>query len=80
MIDEIRFWMQVMTDAERTVCCSPEMESRIKGWVDARGLSGQITVVASPGVPDDRVYVIDHHAVDAGLAEVLQRGLQRGRG
>jgi len=47
-VTEIRFWDQVMTDARRTVICSPENESRCKGYVAARDLTGIITVVANP--------------------------------
>ena len=63
LLSEVRFWQQVIGDAKRTVLCSPEMESRCKGYVDARGLGGLITVKASRAVPDDRLYVIDEQAV-----------------
>lgn len=68
MLTEVRFWSMVATNAKRTVMCSPEMESRCKGYVDARGLSGLITVKASRAVPDDRVFVIDEGAVEATLS------------
>lgn len=76
ILDEVRFWTQVMTDSERTVFCSPEMESRVKGWVDARGMGGVITVMADRACPDDRVYVIDHRAMDAMTAKALQRPIK----
>lgn len=55
MLDEIRFWMQVTGDAKRTIICSPENESRIKGWIDARDMGGILTVYVNRFCPDDRV-------------------------
>ena len=65
-LTELRFWQQVIGDARRTVLCPPEMESRCKGYVDARGLGGVITVKASPVCPDDRLYVMDEQALMRG--------------
>ena len=67
VLTEVRFWMQVLTDAKRTVICSPDLESRCKGYVDARGLGHLIKVKASPFMPDDRLYVIDEGAMQAEL-------------
>lgn len=72
MLDEVRFWAQVTGDAKRTVVCSPDMESRVKGWVDARGVGAVLTVKASPVCPDGRVLVIDEQAVAAAWREELQ--------
>ena len=75
-LTEVRFWSQVMTDAKRTVFCSPDLESRCKGWVDARGLSGLITVKASPAVPEGRLYIVDEGAIEAATNEVLNRPIR----
>ena len=75
-LTEIRFWQQVMTDAKRTVMCSPEMESRCKGYVAARGLAGLITIKASPAVPDDKLLVIDEQALAADWAEMTARPIR----
>jgi len=64
-LTDVRFWMQVLTDARRTVLCSPENESRCKGYVDARGLAGQFTVIASPIVSDDHLIIVDEQALEA---------------
>lgn len=72
-LTEVRFWAQVLADAERTICCSPDNESRIKGWIDARGLSGLYKVIASPFVPDGQVFVVDEHAVDAATREAAHK-------
>lgn len=70
MLDEIRFWSQVITDSRRTILCSPENESRIKGWLDAQEF-GLYTVRASQVVPDDVVYVIDEQALEAETSRYL---------
>jgi hypothetical protein len=71
-LTEVRFWAQVMTDAHRTVLCPPEWESRCKGFVDARGLGGLITVVASPICPTGQIVVMDTNAIEAGWRQTLQ--------
>lgn len=66
---EVRFWAQVHADAERTVVCSPNLESRVKGWVAARLMAGLITVKPSRLCPDDQIWVLDEHAIAASTAE-----------
>jgi hypothetical protein len=63
VLTEVRFWSQVIGDARCTVLCCPDLESRIKGWVGARGMGGVITVEASPSVPADRILVVDQAAI-----------------
>lgn len=64
VLTEERFWAQVPTDSKRTVVCSPGLEPRVKGWVEARGVGGIITVVANRYVPDGGVYVVDERALE----------------
>lgn len=71
-ITEVRFWLQVMTDAHRTVFCPPEWESRCKGYVDARNLGGLITVVATPICPPNQIIVADQQAMEASWRQTLQ--------
>jgi hypothetical protein len=73
MLTEVRFWAQVIGDSRRTVICPPDLESRCKGYVDARGLSGIITVEASPYCPADRIFVFDTPAMDAQLNATTAR-------
>ena len=73
MLTDVRFWAQVLADSRRTVLCSPENESRCKGYVDARGLAGLILVQASTMVGDDQLIVIDQGALDAMLARNPRR-------
>lgn len=72
-LTELRFWAQVLTDSKRTICCSPDNESRIKCWIAARGLSGLYKVIATPVVPDDQVIVVDEHAIDAASSEAAHK-------
>jgi hypothetical protein len=67
VLTEVRFWLQVTADARRTVVCPPDLESRCKGYIDARELGHLITVKASPFMPDDCLYVIDEGALQAEL-------------
>lgn len=71
-LTELRFWDQVTTDAQRTVICPPDLESRIKGWVDARMMAGLITVKPSAFCPDNQILVIDEHAQAAAMADAIQ--------
>lgn len=75
-LTEIRFWTQVMGDAKRTVICNPDLESRVKGWIDARGMGGLITVQATPICPINRTYIVDEQALQASLNEVLSRPIK----
>lgn len=79
VLDGLRFWAQVTDDARRTVVCSPDMESRVKGWVETRGLGGVFTVKASPVCPDDRVLLLDEEAIDAAFRESVQHRRHLGR-
>jgi hypothetical protein len=73
VLTEALFWAQVLTDAQRTVICPPEWESRCKGYVDARRLGGLIKVIASPWIPGDRIVVMDEHVIEASWRQALQR-------
>lgn len=73
VLDEVRFWAQVMGDAKRTVICPPDLESRIKGWVDSRGMDGIITVRAERYCPENKVIVMDDPAIEATMREWAQR-------
>lgn len=75
-LTEVQFWAQVIGDAKRTVMCPPDLESCCKGYVEARGLGGIITVKASPAVPDNQLYVIDTGALAASLAELTSRPIR----
>lgn len=78
VLTEVRFWSQVMTDAKRTVHCPPDLESRIKGWVDARGMGGLVKVITNPMCPPNQVFVIDEAAIEASFQQSLHRYWKRG--
>lgn len=72
-LTEVRFWAQVMTDSERTIICSPENESRIKSWIDARGCGGILKVQVERFVPDNQIFVMDHNAIEASQRQFFAR-------
>ena len=72
-LTEMRFWAQVIGDAKRTVICPPDLESRCKGYVDARGLGYLITVKPSPYCPPNQILVLDEQALQASMNEMLAR-------
>lgn len=72
-LTEIRFWMQTFLDSERTIICSPELESRIKCMIDTYGIGGTYKVRAERWLPDDTVYLFDHRAFEADQAQFLAR-------
>ena len=73
ILTEVSFWMQVMGDAKRTIVCSPDLESRVKGWIDARGMGHLLKMVANQACPDNRIIIIDEQALAADLAASIQR-------
>lgn len=75
MLDDIRFWQQVVEDGRRTLFCSPELESRVKTRLAALGLDGMVDVQVSPMVPDDQLYLADLNALEASSNQALQRTL-----
>lgn len=62
-LTEDRFWAQVPTESKSIVICPSGLESRVRGWVEARGRRSLVTVVADPLMPDDQVYITDLHAL-----------------
>lgn len=76
VLTEVRFWSQVIGDAERTVICHSELESRCKGYVAARGLEGLITVLANRFCPENRIFVIDGNALEASFRQAMQRPIR----
>lgn len=75
-LTEVRFWAQVIGDAKRTIMCNPDAESRIKGWIDARGMAGLLTVKPSPYVPENRIFILDEQGMQANLNERLARPIK----
>lgn len=75
-LDEVRFWVQVLLDNRKTILCSPENESRVKGILAAHGIGEQIiNVVVSKYVSDDRLYVVDRDKLDAERIEAVKHML-----
>lgn len=76
LLTEVRFWAQVVNDARRTIICSPELESRVKGWLGARDLLGFHTVEVNEYMPDERIFVVDQGALDAYMAQAMNRPIR----
>lgn len=76
MLTELRFWAQVTGDARRTIICPPDLESRIKGWLSARGLLGFHAVEVHEYMPDGRIFVVDQGAINAYMAQAMNRPIR----
>lgn len=73
MLTEVRFWAQVIGDSKRTVICTPDLESRVKGWVDARDMGALIKVIANPACPPNQIFVIDEQAIEANFQQSITK-------
>lgn len=71
-LDDVRFWLQMVNDSKRTILCPPDLESRVKGMVDAYGLSGTITVHAHPHIPENQMFIMDEQAIQAELNKPIK--------
>ena len=77
-LENLRLWMQELHDSERTVVCSPELESRVKTMVALSATPGLFDVRVMPGMADSQVIVVDHNAVEASTRQALLRRSTRG--
>lgn len=72
-LENLRLCMQELNDSERTIICSPELESRVKTMVAQSATPGLFDVRVMPGSPDTVVYVLDHNAAEATTRQALLR-------
>lgn len=72
-LTDIKFWGMVLADARQTVICNPDAESRIKGWIDARGMGGLIKVVVSRHCPITQILIAKGHPDDVLVLPSLRR-------
>lgn len=73
ILTEVRFWTQVIGDQKRTVFCSPDLEARLRGWIEARGMGHLLTVKASQACPDTQVFIVDEQGIEAEWQQALSR-------
>lgn len=73
LTDEIRFWHQVLEDSRRTIYCHPDRYDEVRQAVDRLENGHLFTVSASPAMPGDKLAVVDHHALEAGLREAVRK-------
>lgn len=72
ILDDCRFWSQVIEDSRRTLICPPELEPRLKTQMAALGLDGMVDVKVSTLLPDDTLLVVDENAMEASFQRDLQ--------
>lgn len=77
ILDHIRVIQMEREEGKRTVYCAPEVADAVTEVVEVEFAGLQWTVVSSPACPPDRLYVIDHGAVEAGQREMMQEILNR---
>lgn len=71
-LEDLQFWQQVLTDARRTMVCSPDVEARIKGLLAAEGMQDMVEVIVSPVCPPGQVIIIDKNALEAANRQAIQ--------
>lgn len=72
ILDDARFWDQVVQDSRRTLLVPPDLESRAIEMVKAHGMAHIITVKVNEVLPVDTVYVVDEQGLEADMAEAVQ--------
>jgi hypothetical protein len=72
ILDDVRFWNQVVQDSRRTLLVPPDLESRAIEMVKAHGVAHVITVKVSEVLPANTVYVVDEQGLEADMAEAIQ--------
>lgn len=77
MLTEIRFYEQVIGDAQRTIYCEPSMLAAVQDAVEVRGVGHIYTVRASQACPEGKLLLVDEQAMEAAFQEAAQQGLRR---
>lgn len=68
----LRHWNEVLKSHQRTVLCGPEVEDTVRQAVERYNLSGLFKVQSSDVIPDGSVIVVNEHAIEANMREVLR--------
>lgn len=76
MLTDIRFYGQVLGDAQRTILCPPALVEQVQAVVDRYEAGGRYRVAASLACPTDRLLVLDEVGVEAARREAAQRSLR----
>lgn len=69
MLNDIRFYDQILGDAKRTICCPPEHATAVRDEVERRGAGHLFTVLVSPVCPPGKLIVIDEQAMEASMRQ-----------
>ncbi|NUS01889.1 MAG: hypothetical protein HOV97_04920 [Nonomuraea sp.] len=77
VLTDVRFWMQVMRDAKRTIICPPEMAEAVLERVCEFDMQDHFDVQGSPACPPKSILVIDSQALEAAGNEAFQHARPR---
>ncbi|MFE2600120.1 hypothetical protein ACFXCZ_27135 [Streptomyces sp. NPDC059396] len=75
-LDELRFTMQVVNDAKRTLICEPDNAHEVRSLIDSMGASAAFDVKASTYCPPGQIIVLDEQALTASANQTFQRAAQ----
>lgn len=71
--DELRFAMQVVNDAKRTLICEPGMADEVRSLIESMGASATFDVKVSAYSPPGQIVVLDEQALTASANQTFQR-------
>lgn len=71
--EEIRFYVQTIGDAQRTLICEPHREEQVLAAVESQGLAAILTVEASHACPAGRLLIIDTPGLQAAMNQDFRR-------
>ncbi len=75
VLDDVRFWAQVVGDAKRTIIVHTSWESDIRWLCEVEGWN-HLTVKPSPFIPVNTFLVLDEQAIEAQMRQDLRRPIR----
>ncbi|MFE0039458.1 hypothetical protein [Streptomyces sp. NPDC059015] len=76
ILDNIRFYSQILQDAERTIYCPPDQAAAVSSAIEGEGLGHVYTVTGSCAVPDGRIILVDEQALEAATRQAAQKPIR----
>lgn len=78
ILDDIKFWMQVVDDSKRIIYCRPELTVRLRAEVILRGWDSFLTVEPTKNLPiGTDMILINPGAIEASFNKLMQRAHYR---
>ncbi len=71
--------LQWQEQQKRTVLCGPEVEETVRQAIDRNNLAGMFKVQASDVIPTGQIVVVNEHAIEANMRELLREDIGRPR-